>query len=244
MGVPWLVAWAESCNRDVCRRGASSHPIGPMVPGTSPSRVVDLQGVRSALASSGRLREGQGAGGSIPPDPMRSRFCVVSRQHSGPRPATIGRQDASAPCERTKGGRPQSRRLERGVDLVHIGAYIRRWLQWAGGGLRASGARVAEPAFGRLRNALDPRLRWTQGFKRICNTTSGRGGNCTRRPDLSSGSDHCLCGTAGVRTAFGDPGTSCPCVSCASRSALRNSGRNRRQRDAVAGAGQSAHEWR
>jgi hypothetical protein len=54
-------------------------------------------------------------------------------------------------------------------------------------------------------------------------TRSGGSGNCTRRPGLSSGSDHCLCGTAGVGTAgvrsvFGHPDTSCPCVSCARRS--------------------------
>src|SRR5208282_5432743 len=50
------------------------------------------------------------------------------------------------------------------------------------------------------------------------NTRSGGGGNCTRRPGLSSGSDRCLCGTTGVRSVFGHPDTSRPCLSCARRS--------------------------
>jgi RNA-directed DNA polymerase len=39
-----------------------------------------------------------------------------------------------------------SRLYERGVDLVHIGAYIRRWVQWARGGLRTLGRRLSELA--------------------------------------------------------------------------------------------------
>jgi hypothetical protein len=39
-----------------------------------------------------------------------------------------------------------SRLYERGVDLVHIGAYVRRWLRWARSGLRALGAGLSERA--------------------------------------------------------------------------------------------------
>jgi hypothetical protein len=39
-----------------------------------------------------------------------------------------------------------SRLYEQGVDLIHIGAYLRRWLWWARSGLRALGAGVSERA--------------------------------------------------------------------------------------------------
>ena len=39
-----------------------------------------------------------------------------------------------------------SRLYERGVDLIHIGAYIRRWQHWAKSGLRAMGEELSERA--------------------------------------------------------------------------------------------------
>ena len=39
-----------------------------------------------------------------------------------------------------------SQLYERGVDLIHIGTYVRRWLQWARSGLRALGAGLSERA--------------------------------------------------------------------------------------------------
>jgi len=38
------------------------------------------------------------------------------------------------------------RLYERGVDLIHIGAYVRRWLRWARSGLRALGEELPERA--------------------------------------------------------------------------------------------------
>jgi len=40
-----------------------------------------------------------------------------------------------------------SRLYERCVDLVRIGAYLRRWLRWARSGLRAPGEGLSERAF-------------------------------------------------------------------------------------------------
>ena len=40
-----------------------------------------------------------------------------------------------------------SRLYEQGVDLVHIGTYVRRWLRWARSGLRALGEGLSERAF-------------------------------------------------------------------------------------------------
>ena len=37
-----------------------------------------------------------------------------------------------------------SQLYEQGVDLIHIGAYVRRWLRWARSGLRALGAGLSE----------------------------------------------------------------------------------------------------
>jgi RNA-directed DNA polymerase len=39
-----------------------------------------------------------------------------------------------------------SQLYEQGVDLIHIGNYVRRWLRWARSGLRALGAGLAERA--------------------------------------------------------------------------------------------------
>jgi hypothetical protein len=39
-----------------------------------------------------------------------------------------------------------SRLYEQGVDLLHIGAYVRRWLRWARSGLRSLGAGLSERA--------------------------------------------------------------------------------------------------
>ena len=39
-----------------------------------------------------------------------------------------------------------SRLYERGVDLIHIGAYVRRWLRWARSGLKVLGAGLSQRA--------------------------------------------------------------------------------------------------
>ena len=39
-----------------------------------------------------------------------------------------------------------SRLYERGVDLIHIGAYVRRWQRWARSGLRVLGEELSERA--------------------------------------------------------------------------------------------------
>jgi retron-type reverse transcriptase len=52
-----------------------------------------------------------------------------------------------------------SRLFARGVDLVHIGAYVRRWLRWTRSGLGALGAGLPERALERVRFSLG-RLVW------------------------------------------------------------------------------------
>ena len=47
-----------------------------------------------------------------------------------------------------------SRLYEQGVDLVHIGTYVRRWLRWTRSGLGALGAGLAERALERVRLPL------------------------------------------------------------------------------------------
>jgi len=47
-----------------------------------------------------------------------------------------------------------SRLYERGVDLSHIGAYVRRWQQWARSGLRTIGVRLSERALERVGRSL------------------------------------------------------------------------------------------
>jgi len=43
-----------------------------------------------------------------------------------------------------------SRLYEQGVDLIHIGTYVRRWLRWARSGLRAMGEGLSERALERV----------------------------------------------------------------------------------------------
>lgn len=40
-----------------------------------------------------------------------------------------------------------SQLYEQGVELIHIGSYVRRWLRWARSGLRALAEGLAERAF-------------------------------------------------------------------------------------------------
>ena len=46
-----------------------------------------------------------------------------------------------------------SRLYERGVDPIHIGAYVRRWLRWARSGLRTLGVGLSERALELVRLA-------------------------------------------------------------------------------------------
>ncbi len=46
-----------------------------------------------------------------------------------------------------------SRLYERGVDLIHIEAYVRRWQRWARSGLRAMGVGLSERALELVRLA-------------------------------------------------------------------------------------------
>jgi hypothetical protein len=52
-----------------------------------------------------------------------------------------------------------SRLYEQGVDVLHIGTYVRRWLRWARSGLRALGAGLSERASGLVVRYL-MRLGW------------------------------------------------------------------------------------
>jgi hypothetical protein len=97
--------------------GGPSSPAVGHVGGAdaSPSRVLDLrtpdQGV-FVIDAGGRVK-------GLAARFLRTRCvrgtCVVFRQHSGRGRATNGRPDSSAQCERTKEGRPESRRLDLGV---------------------------------------------------------------------------------------------------------------------------------
>ena len=51
---------------------------------------------------------------------------------------------------------------EQGVDLLHIGTYVRRWLRWARSGLRALGEGLSERALELVVRALN-RLGWLGG---------------------------------------------------------------------------------
>jgi hypothetical protein len=55
-----------------------------------------------------------------------------------------------------------SRLYEQGVDLLHIGTYLRRWLRWARSGLRALGAGLSERALELVVRSL-VRLGWLGG---------------------------------------------------------------------------------
>jgi hypothetical protein len=60
------------------------------------------------------------------------------------------------------------RLYERGVDLSHIGAYVRRWQRWARSGLRAMGEELAERAVGLVGRSLGlvERLDWAPATRR------------------------------------------------------------------------------
>ena len=74
---------------------------------------------------------------------MGSRLCdkggVMSR-----RSGSVGGLGGQPP----KPTRPanDTRLYEQGVDMVHIGTYVRRWLRWARSGLGTLGARLSERA--------------------------------------------------------------------------------------------------
>ena len=48
-----------------------------------------------------------------------------------------------------------SRLHEQGVDMIHIGAYVRRWHRWARSGLRAMGDKLPERALESVCRLLD-----------------------------------------------------------------------------------------
>ncbi len=48
-----------------------------------------------------------------------------------------------------------SRLYEQGVDLIRIGAYVRRWQRWTGSGLRALGKELSGRAFEIVGRSLD-----------------------------------------------------------------------------------------
>jgi hypothetical protein len=62
---------------------------------------------------------------------------------------------------------------EPGVDLIHIGAYVRRWLRWARSGLRAMGAGLSERALELVLCSLG-RLGWLGGcLPSLCPAVAG-----------------------------------------------------------------------
>ena len=112
---PWVVAWDESCNRDVFVGGLSSPAIGQMRPEESPSRVADFRvpdhnmfvcpwpaGVGSGHFCSRRQRESQGQaarslrvrGGSVP---LRSLPATLGGVGQPPSAARTSRLGASEP---------------------------------------------------------------------------------------------------------------------------------------------------
>jgi hypothetical protein len=101
--------------------GPSSPAIGQLSwADASPSRVLDLRasdGGVFVIDAGGRVK-------GLAARFLRTRCvrgtCVVFRQHSGRGRATNGRPDSSARCERTKEGRPESRRLDLGVCTRRI----------------------------------------------------------------------------------------------------------------------------
>jgi hypothetical protein len=92
---------------------------------------------------------------------------------AGLRPA---RQEVARCVERV------SRPYEQGVDLIHIGTYVRRWLRWARSGLRAPGAGLSERA-----------------LELVCHSLGRQGVLCSGLPTLRP--------TLAYQTASGD----CPC---------------------------------
>jgi hypothetical protein len=66
-----------------------------------------------------------------------------------------------------------SQLYEQGVDLLHFGAYVRRWLRWSRSGLRAMGAGVSERALELVLRALS-RLGWLGGcLPPLCPAAAG-----------------------------------------------------------------------
>jgi hypothetical protein len=66
-----------------------------------------------------------------------------------------------------------SQLYEQGVDLIHIGAYVRRWLRWTRSGLRAMGAGLSERASELVLRALG-RLGWLGGcLPPLCPAVAG-----------------------------------------------------------------------
>jgi hypothetical protein len=75
-----------------------------------------------------------------------------------------------------------SRLYDRGVDLIHIGTYVRRWLRWTRSGLRAMGAGLSERA-----SVLLVRLGWLGGclpplLPAVAEPTVGDEGDGPERP--------------------------------------------------------------
>ena len=61
-----------------------------------------------------------------------------------------------------------SRLYEQGVDLVRIGAYVRRWLRWARTGLWENGAKLCVSAVDRLCRSLGRAVLALRGPHRRC----------------------------------------------------------------------------
>jgi hypothetical protein len=71
-----------------------------------------------------------------------------------------------------------SQRYKQGVNPLHIGAYVRRWLRWARSGLRALGARLSERALVLVLRSLG-RLEWARWLP--ASAAPGDGGTNRRR---------------------------------------------------------------
>src|SRR5208337_155056 len=87
-------------------------------------------------------------------------------------------------CPLSRRAQRVSQHYEQGVDLLHIGTYLRRWLRWARCGLRALGAGLSEPALVLVLRSL-VRLGWLGGgLPRLLPaavTTVGEEGDGTER---------------------------------------------------------------
>jgi hypothetical protein len=78
-----------------------------------------------------------------------------------------------------------SQLYEQGVDLLHIGAYVRRWLRWARSGLKTLGAGLSERALVLVGRSL-VRLGWLGGclpplIPAVAGPTVGEEGDGTDR---------------------------------------------------------------
>jgi len=66
-----------------------------------------------------------------------------------------------------------SQLYEQGVDLLHIGTYVRRWLRWARSGIRSLGAGLSERALVLVVRSLG-RLGWLGGcLPPLCTAVAG-----------------------------------------------------------------------